>query len=329
MTFLWPWMLLSLLLVPLLIWRFLRFVATRRQRAPQWGTMGLLTDPTGRGARRRRYGVPLFFLLGTTALLVGLARPQMELALPHIEGTVILAFDLSNSMRADDLAPTRLDAAKAAARAFVEKQPLSIRIGVVAFGNGGLIVQTPTSDQNEVLAAIERLNAQGGTSLGQGIFASLNAIAGQPLAVDAEALTGDLLAIDIGSFPSAVILLLSDGENNAPPDPLAVAQLAANARVRIYPIGIGSPEGTVLEVEGFRVLTQLNQGALQELAALTNGAYYYAADAATLQEIYETIDLQLTVKGERIEVTAILATLSFFFFLAGGALSMFWLGRVP
>ena len=329
MTFLWPWLLLSLLLVPLLIWRFLRFVAARRQRAPQWGTMGVLTDPTGRGARRRRYGVPLFFLLGTIALLVGLARPQMEIDLPHIEGTVILAFDLSNSMRADDLAPTRLDAAKAAARTFVEKQPMSIRIGVVAFGNGGLIIQTPTSDQNEVLTAIERLNAQGGTSLGQGIFASLNAIAGQPLAVDAEALNGDLFAIDIGSFPSAVILLLSDGENNAPPDPLAVAQLAANAGVRIYPIGIGSPQGTVLEVEGFRVLTQLNEGALQELAALTNGAYYYAADAATLQEIYETIDLQLTVKGERIEITAILATLGFFFFLAGGALSMFWLGRVP
>ena len=329
MTFIWPWMLLSLLLVPLLIWRFLRFVALRRQRAPQWGTMGVLTDPTGRGARRRRYGVPLFFLLGTTFLLLGLARPQLELALPRIEGTVILAFDLSSSMTAADLEPTRLEAAKAAARTFVEAQPLTIRIGVVAFGNGGVIVQPPTSDQAEVLTAIERLTPQGGTSLGQGIFASLNAIAGTPLAVDEEALAADALTVEIGSFPSAVILLLSDGENNAPPDPLTVAQLAANAGVRLFTIGIGSPEGAVIEVEGFRVLTQLNEGALQELAALTNGDYYYAADAAALQAIYETIDLQLTVKGERIEVTAILATIGFFFFLAGGALSMFWLGRMP
>lgn len=322
-------MLLSLLLVPLLIWRFLRFVATRRQRVAQWGSMGLAQNPTGQGARRRRYGVPLFFLLGTTFLLLGLARPELELALPRIEGTVILAFDLSSSMTAADLEPTRLEAAKAAARAFVEAQPLTIRIGVVAFGNGGVIVQPPTSDQAAVLTAIERLTPQGGTSLGQGIFASLNAIAGTPLAVDEAALAADALAVEIGSFPSAVILLLSDGENTAPPDPLTVAQLAANAGVRLFTVGIGSKEGAVIEVEGFRVLTQLNEGALQELAALTNGDYYYAADAAALQAIYETIDLQLTVKGERIEVTAILATIGFFFFLAGGALSMFWLGRVP
>lgn len=329
MTFIWPWMLLSLLLVPLLVWWFFRFVAARRHKAPQWGTLGLLQTPDGRGTRRRRYGVPLFFLLGTIALLVGLARPQAELALPRIEGTVILAFDLSNSMTADDLEPTRLEAAKAAARAFVEQQPITIRIGVVAFGNGGVIVQPPTSDQTEVLTAIERLTPQGGTSLGQGIFAALNAIAEEPLAIDEEQLAADPLAIEIGPFPSAVMLLLSDGENNAPPDPLAVAQLAANAGVRLYTVGIGSREGAVIEVEGFRVLTQLNEGALQELAALTNGAYYYAEDAAALQEIYETIDLQLTVKGEAIEITAMLATVSFFFFLTGGLLAMFWLGRVP
>jgi len=329
MTFIWPWMLLSLLLVPLLVWWFFRFVAVRRQQAAAWGTLGVLRSPDGRGARRRRYGVPLFFLIGTTFLLVGLARPQMPLALPHIEGTVILAFDLSNSMLADDLEPTRLEAAKVAARAFVEAQPITIRIGVVAFGNGGVVVQPPTSDQAAVLTAIERLTPQGGTSLGQGIFAALNAIADEPLVIDEEQLNRDPLTIAVGPFPSAVVLLLSDGENNAPPDPLAVAQLAANAGVRLYTIGIGSREGAVIEVEGFRVLTQLNEEALQALAALTNGAYYYAEDAAALQEIYETIDLRLTVDGEEIEVTAILATLGFFFFLAGGALSMFWLGRVP
>jgi Ca-activated chloride channel family protein len=162
----------------------------------------------------------------------------------------------------------------------------------------------------------------------------LSAIAGEAIAID-EAVLEELTLEEptttgqIGYFPSAVILLLSDGENTAPPEPLDIAQLAADAGVRIFPVGIGSPEGTVLEIDGFNVLTQLNETPLQQIANITNGAYYKAEDEASLQEIYENIDLQLTAKAEKMEITAIVAGISILFFLIGGALSLFWFGRVP
>jgi Ca-activated chloride channel family protein len=271
----------------------------------------------------------MFFMLGLTLLLFGLARPEMLVDLPRIEGTVILAFDVSNSMAADDLEPTRIEAAKAAARAFVENQPPTILIGVVAFSNGGLVVQQPTNDQAAVLATIDRLSPQGGTSLGQGIFTSLNAIAGEAIAIDPSALEEDIQSIDVGHYPSAVVVLLTDGENTGSPEPLDVAQVAAEAGVRIYPVGIGSTEGAVLQLEGFNILSQLDDTILQQIAKVTNGSYHHAEDEESLAEIYENIDLRLTISGEMMEVTAIFAGISLLLLLAGGLLSLLWFGRVP
>jgi Ca-activated chloride channel family protein len=253
----------------------------------------------------------------------------MFIVLPRVEGTVILAFDVSNSMLADDLDPTRLEAAKAVARTFIENQPSTILIGVVAFSNGGLVVQPPTEDRTEVLATINRLSPQGATSLGQGIFSALNAITGEAIPVDLGALEAGSTALEIGSYPSAAVLLLTDGENTEPPDPLEIAQLAAEAGVRIYTIGIGSPQGSVIEIEGFNILTQLNETTLQEIASMTNGAYYRAEDEQTLQEIYENVDLKLTISGEKMEVTAVLAGIGLLFFLTGGIFSLLWFGRIP
>ncbi len=338
MTFLWPFMLPTLLLVPLCGWLYRRLLQRRQARAATLGTLGLSATAPGSALGRQRHWPIICFLTALTLLLLGLARPEMVVSLPRVEGTVILAFDVSTSMAATDLEPTRMDAAKVAARAFVEAQPVTIQIGVVAFGNGGLIVQQPTNDPTAILAAIDRLNPQGGTSLGQGIFTSLVAIAGDTLPL-AEELLADggvddafgegMPPLQLGSFPAAVVLLLTDGENMAPPDPLAVAQTAAEARIRIFPIGIGSAEGSVLEVEGFRILTQLNEAMLTAIAATTNGAYYHAVDATSLQEIYETIDLQLTVRGHEMEITALLALAALGFALCGGLLSLQLFGRVP
>lgn len=329
MSFLWPYMLLTLFLLPIMVWLYLRQLQRRAQAAVELGTLGVVQNRSGRHVGRQRHIPPLFFLLGLAVLMIALARPQMVVSLPRIEGTVILAFDVSNSMRAEDMEPTRMEAAKAAARAFVENQPSTILMGVVAFSTGGLVVQQPTNDQTAVLDAIERLSTQGGTSLGQGIFTSLNAIAGESIIVEEAVFEEGVPPLQIGSYPSAVIVLLSDGENTGPPEPLDVAQAAAEASVRIFPVGIGSPEGIVLEVEGFNIVTRLDEGALQEIASVTNGTYYYAADAEALQEVYENIDLQLTVKGEETEVTALFAGVSLLFMLVGGALSMLWFGRIP
>ena len=334
MTFIWPMMLLSLLLLPLLVWIYLRQLKLRDRQTAALGPLGIVQSRGGTAVGRSRHLPPAFFAVGLTVLLFSLARPEMPVSLPRIEGTVILAFDVSSSMLADDLKPTRIDAAKAAARTFVENQPSTIRIGVVAFSNGGLVVQPPTEVQADVLATIERLSPQGGTSLGQGIFTSLNAIAGEAIVLDEAALEPDNLAesveaLQIDEFSSAVIVLLSDGENTEFPEPLEIAQIAAEAGVRIYAVGIGRPEGAMLELDGFNVVTQLNEAALQEIASLTNGSYYFAEDEEELRGISENIDLQLTIRGESMEITSILAGISLLFMLVSGALSLLWFGRVP
>jgi Ca-activated chloride channel family protein len=322
-------MLLSLLLIPLLALFYTRQQQRRRQLVSSFGRLGLMQEMATQRPGWRRHLPPALFLAGLAILLLGLARPEAVISLPRVEGTVILAFDVSGSMSAADLDPTRVEVAKAAARVFVENQPRTIQIGVVAFGDGGVVVQPPTDDRTAVLAAIDRLSPQGGTSLGQGIFSSLSAIAGEAIVIDEAALEEGTEMGQIGDFPSAVVILLSDGENTGPPDPLEIAQIAAEAGVRIFPVGIGSPEGEVVQIEGFNILTQLNEAPLQEIASVTNGIYYNAKDGESLQDIYQNIDLRLTVRGEKMEVTSLVAGSSILLFLCGGALSLAWFGRVP
>lgn len=322
-------MLLSLLSIPVLVWYFFNQRRRRQAGASGLGPLGITQDQGGRSVSLRRQIPYVFFLLGLALLLFGLARPEMFVSLPRIEGTVILAFDVSNSMTAEDLEPNRLEAAKAAARRFVENQPSTIAIGVVAFSNGGLVVQTPTHDQTAVLEALGRLSAEAGTSLGEGIFTSLNAIAGESITGAAEGLEGEAGRFRIDDYSSAVILFLSDGENTRDPDPLDLAQIAAEAGVRIYPIGIGSREGTTVEIEGFNIITKLDESLLQEIASVTNGSYFHADDETSLQEIYKDVDLQLTIRGEKMEVTSLFATAGLVMFLIGGMLALIWLGRLP
>jgi Ca-activated chloride channel family protein len=321
-------MLLLLLLVPLLIGGYIWIYTKKRLSLTDLGPLGWVQNPAGERLGIRSHILPLLYLLGISVLLFSLSRPEVVVNLPRIEGTVILAFDVSNSMAADDFAPTRIEAAKTAARSFVENQPSTIQLGVVAFSNGGLVVQPPTDDQTAVLDTIDRLNPQGATSLGQGIFSALNAIAGEAIEIDPAGFE-EGAPVDIGKFPSAVVLLLTDGENTSNLDPLDIAQIAAEAGVRIFPVGIGSEEGAILQIEGYSVSTQLDESMLQDIASLTNGSYYHAEDEESLHEIYENVDLHLTISGEKTEVTAIFASLGLLLFLIGGMLALVWLGRMP
>ena len=329
MTFIWPRMLFLLLLLPLLVWGYRRLLEQRRRKTAALGTMGLLQTAAGERLGWRKHAPFARFGVAAALLLFGLARPEMIVDLPRVEGTVILAIDVSNSMLADDLEPTRMEAAKTAVRGFVENQPSTVQIGVVAFSNGGLIVQPPTNIQPDILDAIDRLTPQGGTSLGQGLFTSLNAIAGEPLVLDDELLEADLSSLNVGYFDSSVIVLLSDGENTSQPAPLEIAQLAGSAGVEIFPIGIGSADGAVIELDGFSLATTLDEPLLEEIATRTNGTYFYAEDATDLEQIYDSIDLQLTVRGEKMEITGLIVGLALLFLLVGGGLSMHWFGRIP
>jgi Ca-activated chloride channel homolog len=335
MSFIWPVMLILLLLIPLCVVLYVRLQRRRRRLAASYGSLGLVQAAAGRQLGVRRHIPPALFLAGLTILIIALARPQTVVSVPRVEGTVILAFDVSGSMAAEDLKPNRMEAAKVAARAFVEQQPRSVRIGVLAFSDSGLAVQAPTNDQAAILAAINRLSPQRGTSLGQGILASLNTIAAanEPPPRIYSNLTPTPAAsptpVPEGTYTSAAIVLLTDGENNENPDPLDAAQLAADRGVRIYTVGIGSAAGTTLHVNGFTVHTALDEAMLQHVAQLTEGAYYNAESQQDLRAIYENLGLQLVIKPEDTEVTALFAGASMLILLIGGVCSMLWLSRVP
>jgi Ca-activated chloride channel family protein len=327
-TFNEPDALLALLLVPVLIAGYVWLV---RRRAVDVETLGTMAEGATRGGRNlgwRRHVIPVVFLLGVIVLLVALARPQATIDLPRRQGTVILAFDVSSSMKAKDLAPTRMAAAKRAARSFVKAQPSNIRIGVVAFSDAANVVQPPTRARGEVLDAIARLKPRGGTALGRGILSSLSAVSGRQITLDPDALEAGEQQPGVRFVGSAAIVLLSDGDNTAQLDPLAMASVASQAGVRIFPIGIGSPNGAVVEIDGFSVATALDAELLRGVAHRSGGAYFAATDAESLQRVYDRIDLKLTTVGRNTEVTAIFAAGALVFILVAAGLSMRWYGRV-
>ena len=346
MTFIWPSLLFALVFVPLLILLYFRLQARRQKFAARYGSVGLVHDAKGSGIGLRRHVPPMVFLGGITVLLFSLARPQATISVPKVQGTVILTFDVSGSMAAKDLQPTRMEASKAAAKEFVEKQPTGVSIGVVAFSDGGISVQAPTDNRDETLATIDRLVPRRGTSIGNGILVALNTIAvdaGDPpiLKSNGPSSGGSSSVITPstdspspvpspqGWYPSAVIILLTDGENNQSPDPSAAADLAADLGVRIYTVGIGSAAGTDIEVEGFTIHTSLDEPMLQNISKTTGGVYYNAGDEEQLRKIYSDLRPKLAIKPEKMELTSILAGLSMIALLFGGMLSLLWFGRVP
>ncbi|HET9905282.1 MAG TPA: VWA domain-containing protein, partial [Anaerolineales bacterium] len=276
MSFAWPTLLLMLFCVPLLILFYLRIQQRRQKIAAQFGSLGVTRNTTGKAPGIRRHVPAMIFLTGITLLLISMARPQATVSVPRIEGTVILTFDVSGSMSADDLQPTRMEAAKLAALDFVDKQPPSVLIGVVAFSDGGISVQAPTENREETISTIERLVPRRGTSIGNGILVALNTIAvaaGDPPLLTTTSMSDGQAPTAApspqGWYTSAVVVLLTDGENNQSPDPIAATDLAADLGVRIYTVGIGSAAGATITVEGFTVHSQLNEPILQYIADTT------------------------------------------------------------
>ena len=336
MSFIWPTLLLTLLCVPLLVVLYLRMQQRRRKFAAQYGSLGLVHNTKGAGPGARRHIPALIFLTGITLLLISMARPQATVSLPRMEGTVILTFDVSGSMAADDLKPTRMEAAKAAALDFVANQPSSVLIGVVAFSDGGISVQVPTGNRDETAATIERLVPRRGTSVGNGMLVALNTIAvsaGDDPILNTSTLSPGESAQPVpapqGWYTSSVIVLLTDGENNQDPDPVAAADLAADLGVRVYTVGIGTPAGAMVTVEGFTVLSQLNEPMLQYISDTTGGAYYNAGNEDDLRKIYNDLKPTLSIKREEMEITSILAGAGMLVFLIGGAISLLWFGHIP
>ncbi|MGH2468119.1 MAG: VWA domain-containing protein, partial [Candidatus Limnocylindrales bacterium] len=335
MSLLWPQALLLLVLVPagLYVYGLIgrrRLAAVGERLGP-----GARSTPLVDGRQRWRARIPpTFMLLGLVVLTVALARPQGTLDLPRQEGTVILAFDVSGSMAATDVKPSRLAAAQAAAEAFVERQPASVVIGVVAFSDAGVSAQAPTADQATVLAAIKRLKPQKGTSVGRGILASLAAITAAQTRPSNDfysnrspSPTPSPTPVPAGTHTSAVVVLMSDGENNESPDPAAAAKASADRGIRVYAVGVGTAAGTTLDLDGFKVHTALEEATLQQIARATDATYFSAADSTGLAAVYDHLDTQLVVKPETIELTPLVAGAAVVLLLLGALGSLVWLGR--
>jgi Ca-activated chloride channel family protein len=304
------------------------YVAVERRRTAALAAAGF-GAPAGGGSRRatlRRHLPYALLLAALPILLVGVARPEAKVAVPRVAGTVLLAFDISNSMSARDVAPTRLAAAKAAATGFVEDQPDTVDVGVLVFGDQALLTQAPTADHAAAVAAIGRLAASGGTSLGQAILVALGTITGKPVSLPADGAIPTTK--DLGFWPSATIVVFSDGQNTSGPDAEAAAELAAATGVRIQTVGVGTAQGATVEVDGYRLGTALDAALLTTVAQTTGGAYHTAADAKALADTTKSIDLRLTTKKEPVELTAPFAGAALLLLLLGGLLGLRWHGRI-
>ncbi|HYF58831.1 MAG TPA: VWA domain-containing protein [Burkholderiaceae bacterium] len=355
MTFAWPQMLWALLAVPLLAAGYL---AWSRRRAALRDRLGGLRLDAGPGRGRWRHLPPALLLGAIALLLVSVGRPAAVVTLPAQHETVILALDVSGSMRATDVQPTRLAAAQSAAKAFVKSQPRSTRIGIVTFAGVASLVQPPTEDREEIAQAIDRLQPQRGTAIGSAIVVSLATIfpgtgidlrsVGQREGGRAEgtreqrrdaARGGSRTMPDpnlpkppdpvpAGSYDAAVIVLMSDGQSTTGPDPVAAAKLAADRGVRVYTVGVGTTKGEVLRTDGWSMRVALDESQLKTVADLTRGEYFHADSATELERIYRSMGSRFVMEKKELEVGALFAGAAALLVLAAAGLSVAWYGRV-
>jgi Ca-activated chloride channel family protein len=346
MTFIWPDLLWLLAALPALIAAYLLLLRRKKKFALRYANLSLVKEAMGVGRGFRRHIPPLLFLLGLTILIFSLARPSAVVTLPSHRETVILAMDISGSMRAADIEPSRIAAAQAAAKTFIADQPRSTRIAVVTFAGTAAVAQTPTDNHEDLLTAIDRFQLQRGTAVGSGILVSLKIIfpdvtfdlrsnnprgdssRGAPLDQLNEPAKPAFKPVPAGSYRSAVIVLLTDGQANTGPDPIESARMAAERGVRIYTVGFGKPEGENLRFEGWSMRVRLNEEALKKIAELTQGEYYYAGTAADLKKVYQTLSASLVLESKETEITALFSAAAGLLMLLAALLSVLWYSRI-
>jgi Ca-activated chloride channel homolog len=321
--------------LPILVALYVFALRRKQKAAVRYPSLGLLKVALGPGQRLRRHLPPVLLLLAITGMLLSMARPAAVITLPSQHESVILAIDVSGSMRADDVKPTRLAAAQAAARAFINETPVSTRIGIVAFAGSAALVQPPSSNREDILAAIDGLQLQHATAVGSGILVSLKAIFPDQefdLPEGRVAAAGGTKPperhITPGSYKNAAIVLLSDGQTTSGPDPVEAAKLAADRGVRVFTVGVGTPDGQILTGEGWSIRVRLDEDALKQIAAVTRAEYFFASTAPDLKRVYETLTSRLVLERKQTEVTALFSALAAAMVLAAAGLSLAWFSRV-
>jgi Ca-activated chloride channel family protein len=347
MTFMWPDLLWFLILVPALIATYLR---RRKRTALRYANLSLVKEALGSGRGFRRHIPPLIFLLALTVLVFAVARPSAIVTLPTHLRTIILAMDISGSMRANDIEPNRIAAAQAAAKAFVAEQPRGTRIGVVTFAGTAAVAQAPTENREDIVTAIDRFQLQRATAIGSGILVSLKAVfpdaefdlrssnprrdpapdslRGAPFDPARELEKPVFKPVPPGSYGSAVIILLTDGQSNVGPDPIESARMASERGVRVYTVGFGTTEGEILRFEGWSMRVRLDEETLKKIAEMTQGEYYYAGTATDLKNVYQTLSARLVFETRETEITALFSATATILAVTAAFLSVLWFNRI-
>jgi Ca-activated chloride channel family protein len=344
MTFLWPDLLGLLLAVPVLVAAYVLLLRRSQSRVRRYANLGAIRDGAGHGLRR--HVPPLLFLVALILLVVAVARPSALVTLPSRHETIILAMDVSGSMRATDVAPSRIVAAQNAARAFIADQPSNARIGVVSFAATASVVQPPTRNRDDILAAIDRFQLQRGTAVGSGILVALKTIfpdidvdlhssnprPGSERDAPPDKAAGSDQAtpksVPPGSYAGAAIILLTDGQTTTGPNPIEAARMAAEHGVRIYTVGIGTANGEILGSEGWSMRVRLDEDSLKTIADITRGGYFYASNAADLNTVYQSLNTRLSLETRQTEITALLAAAAAVMALVAASLSVLWFNRI-
>jgi len=337
MSFEWPEALWLLALLPALIAFYVFLLKRKKRQALRYSSLALVKAAMGAAPTWRRHVPPALLALALAAMIVAVGRPEALVTLPSNNETVILAMDVSGSMRATDVKPNRLAAAQAAAKAFIAEQPSSVKIGIVAFAGTATVAQAPTRNREDLIAAIDRFQLQRATAIGSAIIVAMATLFPDG-GYDVASFTyerqsqrvprGDFQLMPPGSYASAVIVLLTDGQRTSGPDSLEAAKLAADRGVRIYTVGVGTPEGTVIGIEGWSMRVRLDEDTLKSIADLTRGEYFYAGSAPDLNRVYRHLSSRFVMETKKTEVGALFTAAAGVLVLLAAGLSLAWFGRV-
>lgn len=348
-SFLWPQLLWLLLILPLLVLLYWWLLRRRRQTALRFASLAIVREAMGKGPGWRRHVPPVLLLLAFAAMLLASARPMATILLPSTQQTIILAMDVSGSMRATDVEPNRLVASQNAAKAFLAELPRHVRVGIVAFAGTAQVVQPITLSREDLVTAIDKFQLQRATAIGSAIVVALSELfpdqgidlgnmtfgrhndpfAPQGRAIDQPQTEKKAFEpVPPGSYTSAAIILLTDGQRTTGVDTEEATKMAADRGVRVYTVGVGTVSGEVIGFEGWSMRVRLDEDTLKEVARTTQGEYFYAGTAENLKKVYETLSTRLTVEKKETEISGLLALVAALLVLLASGLSLYWFNRV-
>ena len=346
LSFLWPQLLWLLLAVPVLVLVYLWLLKRKKKLTLRYASLSIVKEALGTSMGWRRHIPPMLFLLAIAAMLFAASRPFAVITLPSTQETIILAMDVSGSMRATDVKPNRLVASQNAAKAFLTELPRSVKVGIVAFAGSAQVVQPPTLSREDLVAAIDKFQMQRATAIGSAIVVSLAELfpaegidlsaltygSGKPrgVAIDQTPKKDkkEFVPVAPGSYNSAAIILLTDGQRTTGVDTLEAAKMAADRGVRVYTVGVGTVEGETIGFEGWSMRVRLDEATLKAVATQTQAEYFYAGNAETLKKVYEKLSSRLTSVKKETEISGLLALLAAVLAISSAALSLLWFNRI-